>query len=155
MTTAAFMIVAVCAVLYLAPQLRTVKGLHALRIILASAAILFGIALMYSNFMGVSILAPRIGDTVRVVYSMSVTFTAIIVLGVAGIMILVAGIMSIVVSSKALAAQAQAYPRPQTYPAPEVPPPPVYAAPTQRTCPVCGAQNAVAAAYCSNCGTKL
>ncbi len=151
--TASALLVAICAVLYSFPTLRTAKGMHGLRLILSASGIAFGVGLLYFNFSMVSQMSNYVGVLSQYLVSVWIVFCGLLILGISGIMILIAGIMSLIVSVEALSTLA-VLPRPSARgPIIEQPPPPPSM--PQRYCRFCGAENKSDAIFCERCGKQI
>lgn len=116
--TASLLVVAVCAVLYAFPSLRSWRGLHALRILLSISAIVFGIGLLYFNFSMVSIVSTFISFAGQYLASIWLVFIGLIILGISGILIIVSASLSLGLSLKEIQATV-------LIPPPPSPPPPL------------------------------
>jgi hypothetical protein len=151
--TASTVLIAICAVLYSFPTLRTKKGLYGLRLILSAVGIAFGAGLLYFNFSMFSLMSARVGVLGQNPVTVWIVFFGFLILGISGIIILIAGTMSVIVSVGAFRTLTVP-PRPsarvpvieQAPPSPSMP---------QKYCSFCGAENKSDAIFCERCGKQI
>jgi hypothetical protein len=151
--TASTLLLAICAVFYSFPTLRSEKGLHGLRLILSGVGIAFGAGLLYFNFSMFSLMSARVGVLSQNAVTVWIVFFGFLILGISGIMILIAGIMSLIFSIGALSTlRVPLQPSARVPVMEKAPPPPSM---RQKYCSFCGAENKSDAIFCERCGKKI